>query len=304
MQVEADVLANLEKNGIGQVLINQGASTEAIHFNFSDPWTEVDGEKGSAKSKHPFFSDKKVREAFALAINREAVVKELYGPTGSVASYYLFNPKKYVPGTTKPEFNLQKAAQLLDEAGWRKGSDGWRTKDGKRMKVLYQTSVNPVRQKTQAIIKRDLESIGVEVELKSIIADVYFGQSSNPDSWPQFNADLQMFTNGPSSPDPQNFLKDFTSREVAQKANNWSGRNDFRYQNPAYDQLWEQSTKEMDPVKRADLFKKMNQMIVDDLVLIPVVNRHGVSAVKKNLKGLDLTTWDSNTWKIAYWYRE
>jgi peptide/nickel transport system substrate-binding protein len=303
MQVETDVLADLEKNGLGNAVINIGASTEHIEFNFSDPWTEVDGEQGSAKSKHPFLSDLKVRQAFTLAVNRQLIVESLYGPQGDVGLYYLFNPKKYVPDGGTWEYNLDKANQLLDEAGWRRGSDGTRQKDGKRMKVLYQTAVNSVRQKTQAIVKQDLEKLGVEVELKSVISDVYFGQSTNSDSWPQFSADLQMFTNGPGAPDPGAFLEQWTSGQVAQKANKWSGRNAYRYQNPAYDTLYQQQRVEMDPIKRADIVKKMNQLLIDDAVFVPVVNRHGVSAAKKDLKGMDLTTWDSNFWKLPFWHR-
>jgi len=202
------------------------------------------------------------------------------------------------------EFNLEKAARMLDEAGWRRGPDGVRQKDGKRMKVLFQTSVNAVRQKTQAIIKKDLESIGVEVELKAVVADVFFSSDpGNPDTYSHFYADMQMYTTGPGSPDPQAFLEKWTSWQVAQKANNWAGRNIERYQNPEYDRLWNQARTELDPVKRAELIKRMNQLVIDDVVVIPIVNRNGQAAAKNNLRGMDLTTWDSNLWKLAYWYR-
>jgi peptide/nickel transport system substrate-binding protein len=304
MQVEWDVLASLEKMGIGRVINYPGASTEHIQLNYTDPWTEVDGERSSIKTRHPFFSDPAVRKAFSYAVNRKLIVDELYGAGGQVGIYMVFNPKKYVPEGGRWEFNLEKAARMLDEAGWRRGPDGVRQKDGRRMKVLFQTSVNPVRQKTQAIIKKDLESIGVEVELKAVVSDVFFSSDpGNPDTYSHFYADMQMYTTGPSAPDPQAFLEKWTSWQVAQKANNWSGRNIERYQNPEYDRLWNQARTEMDPVKRAELIKRMNQMVIDDVVVIPIVNRNGQAAAKNNLRGMDLTTWDSNLWKLAYWYR-
>ncbi len=304
MQVEWDVLASLEKMGIGRVINYPGASTEHIQLNYTDPWTEVDGERSSIKTKHPFFSDPKVRKAFSYAINRKLIVDELYGAGGQVGIYMVFNPKKYVPEGGSWEFNLEKAARLLDEAGWRRGPDGVRQKDGKRMKVLFQTSVNPVRQKTQAIIKKDLESIGVEVELKAVVSDVFFSSDpGNPDTYSHFYADMQMYTTGPGSPDPQAFMEKWTSWQVAQKANKWAGRNIERYQNPEYDRLWNQARTELDPVKRAEIIRRMNQMVIDDVVVIPVVNRNGQGAAKNNLRGMDLTTWDSNLWKLAYWYR-
>jgi peptide/nickel transport system substrate-binding protein len=72
---------------------------------------------------------------------------------------------------------------LLDEAGWKKGPDGVRARNGKKMKVVFQTSNNKLRQDTQAVIKKDLESIGVEAELKAITPDVFFsGDPTNHDT--------------------------------------------------------------------------------------------------------------------------
>jgi peptide/nickel transport system substrate-binding protein len=99
-------------------------------------------------------------------------------------------------------------------------------------------------------------------------------------------------------------MEKFTSWEIAQKANNWSGRNPTRWSHPDYDRLWKQAAGELDPVKRAALFVEMNDMVIKHNVVIPVTWRHGQSAVGNKLRGMDLTTWDSNLWHIAYWYRE
>ena len=53
--------------------------------------------------------------------------------------------------------------------------------------MVYQTSINPVRQKTQAIVKQAAAKAGIEVELKSVVASVYFGSDpANPDTFPKF----------------------------------------------------------------------------------------------------------------------
>ena len=305
--VQGDVLARLEKEGMGSVIAFDGGTIEHISLNRSDPNVEVDGEKASAKSKHPFFEDLKVRQAVALAMNKKVIVDQLYGPTGDVAHFYSYTPKKYVPDGGKSDYNLQRANQLLDEAGWRKGSDGVRTKDGKRMKVLFQTSVNQLRQNEQAIIKKDMEQIGFEVELKSVDAGVYFGgDPANPDNIGHFFADMQMYAatrdGGPDAlPD---FFLSFLSTEISQKANNYSKQNRNRYVNPQFDTLYNQAVKETDAAKAADLYKKMNQILIDDVAVIPLVARKTVIAVKKNLKGVEPTSgWDSDLWRIGYWYR-
>jgi peptide/nickel transport system substrate-binding protein len=303
--VEPDILADLVKNNIGRIIINNpGSGTEHIQLNFTDPNVEVDGERSSLKTKHPFFSDLKVRQAVALSINRKLIVDELYGDGGVEGIYMVYNPRKFMPENGKYEFNLQKAAALLEEAGWRRSGSGVRTKDGKPLKVLFQTSVSPVRQKTQAIIKKDMESIGFEVELKSVISDVFFSNDAgNPDTLNHFTADLQMYNTGPG-PDPQTFWQLGLSTDVAQKANKFAGRNKPRYQNPDFDRLWNQARVELDPVKRADLLKKINQLMVDDVVLIPVVNVNGRGAAKNNIKGVRLSAFDSTLWNLPFWYRE
>jgi peptide/nickel transport system substrate-binding protein len=193
---------------------------------------------------------------------------------------------------------------LLDQAGWRRGNDGVRVKDGRRMKILYQTSINPVRQKTQAIVKKALEQISMEVELKAVNAAVYFGNDpGNPDTYAHFHADLQMHAVS-AGIDPQRYMQQFVSWEIAQKANNWTGRNIVRWANAEYDRLWKQAETELDPVRRAALFIRMNGVLIEDVVVLPVVWRNWVVAVNHNLKGIELTMWDSNLWDLAFWYRQ
>ncbi len=101
------------------------------------------------------------------------------------------------------EFNVDKANQILDAAGWKRGADGVRAKDGKRLKFLYQTSINAPRQKNQAIVKQAAAKAGIEIEMKSVVASVFFSSDpANPDTYPHFYSDLQMYTPRPS-PDPR-----------------------------------------------------------------------------------------------------
>lgn len=306
MQVEKDVLERIERQGgRGKIHIFPGAGIEHIQLNRTDPWTEVDGERSSLKAPHPFLTDRLVRQAYNVAVDRQVIAEQLYGAAGQPTSNFIDTPKRFQSPNTRWEFNLEKAAQWLEQAGWRRGSDRIRVKDGRRMKIVYQTSVNPVRQKTQAIVKKAFEQIGVEVELKTVNAAVYFSSDpANTDTYAHFYADIQMYNTGPGSPDPQAHMNRFVSWEIAQKANNWSGRNIIRWSNADYDRLWKQAEAELDPVKRAALIIRMNDLLIEDVVIIPVVWRNGVVAVSHKLHGMQLTTWDSNLWDLAYWYRE
>jgi peptide/nickel transport system substrate-binding protein len=306
LQVEQDVLQRLDRQGgRGRVHIYPGAGVEHIQLNRTDPWLEVDGERSSLKAPHPFLVESLVRQAYNLLMDRGTIAQQLYGAAGQATGNFLNNPARFQSPHTRWEFNPEKAAQLLDQAGWRRGSDGIRVKDGRRMQLLYQTSVNPVRQKTQAIVKKAFEQVGIEVELKAVNPGIFFSSDpGNADAHAKFHADLQMFTVNPGSPDPQAHMSQFVSWEIARKDNNWAGQNVVRWVNADYDRLWKQAETELDPVKRAALFIRMNDLLVEDVVVIPLVWRNEVVAISSRLYGMSLTTWDSTLWDLAYWYRQ
>jgi peptide/nickel transport system substrate-binding protein len=304
LQVEDEVLAKLEAAGKGHVQVTEGGSLEMIQINFTDPNVEVDGEKSSLKTKHPSLSDPAVRQAISLLVDRESVHKYIYGRGGATTPNVVFNPQRFASPNTKFEFNVDKAIAVLDKAGWKPGPDGIRAKDGHQLKYLFQTSTNGPRQKTQQIVKQAFKKAGIEVELKSVIASVYFSSDvANPDTYPHFYADLQMYTTGPTLPDPQLWMQLFLSTECAQKANKWQGRNITRWQNAEYDDVFKQASAELDPVKRAALIIKLNDLVINNVVVIPVVTRPSVAAMGKDLRA-ELSGFDSYIWDMANWYKE
>jgi peptide/nickel transport system substrate-binding protein len=103
--------------------------------------------------------------------------------------------------------------------------------------------------------------------------------------------------------DPQGPMRFFVSWEIAQKANSWAGRNVVRWANAEYDRLWKQAETELEPVKRAALFIQMNDLLIEDVVVIPMVWRQEVSAVSRTLHGMALSPWDSVLRDLAFWYR-
>jgi len=116
-------------------------------------------------------------------------------------------------------------------------------------------------------------------------------------------ADLEEFAYSNKSPDPTTYMKAWTCDEAAQKANDWSKSNWSRYCNPAYDALWAEVARELDPGKRATLFRQMNDFLVDDGAVIPLVHLADQSGASSTLQGLDLTPWDLEPWNIADWTR-
>jgi peptide/nickel transport system substrate-binding protein len=105
-------------------------------------------------------------------------------------------------------------------------------------------------------------------------------------------------------PEPQRFMDPFVSWEIATKANNWAGRNNTRWRNEDYDRAWKAAEQEMDPVKRAALFIRMNDLLTQHNVIVPMIWRANISAISNRLRGTDICGWDSSFWNLTHWHRE
>ena len=304
MQVEDELLKRLEDGGKGHVQIFASGSVEHISLNNSDPWKEVDGERSSTKTTHPFLTDPAVRRALNLLVDRASVETFIYGRTGKATANYINNPRQFASNDTSFEFNATKAAELLGKAGWLPGADGVREKDGVRLSIVYQTSINAPRQKTQEIVKQACAKAGIAIEIKTVPASVFFSSDvGNPDTASKFYADIEMVTTQMSQPDPADFMRRFLSTEMASKDNKWQGRNAARWKNPEFDALYHAAEHEIDLVKRAALFIQMNDLVIANVVVIPIVYRPAVAAVSNKLHVL-LSGWDSYIGRFHDWYAD
>ncbi len=303
MQIEDEILKQLEAGGRGRIEVTYGGNLEHLLLNATDPNKEVDGEKSSIKTKHPAFSDPAVLAAMKLLVDRASIQKYIYGRAGRATANTVNGPERFVSKSTSFTFDPAKANKLLDDAGWVKGSDGLRAKNGYKLNFVFQTSINAPRQKTQAIIKQACAKAGIGVEVKSVTASVFFSSDvANTDTYPHFYADMEEYQTNMVQPDPGLWCQQFVSWDVSSKANKWQGRNILRWQNADYDKLYGEAQTEIDLVKRAAMFIQLNDMAVAGNV-VPLINRAEVSAVNKKLK-LPLSGWDNDLWDLPDWWRE
>ena len=307
LQVEGQVLNGMVQGGKGDLVLAPGGGVEMVHLNQADPNTEVDGERANPKTKHPFLTDQRVRQAMALAIDRETMAKQLYIQTGDASPNVLTTPTNLASKNTSIEFNIAKANDLLDQAGYKRGSDGVRvTPEGVRMHVVYQTTINSLRQKEQDIVKAGWQQIGIETELKSVDASVFFSADvGNPDTNSKFFCDAQMYTSTFGSPFPLRFMQIWysgdPSTDVAQKSNSWTGRNYTRWVNPDYNKLFDQVKAETDVQKATQMWMQLNDLVIGSHITIPLIDRKDVAAKAKALQGPSLSPFDALSWNIADW---
>ncbi|MDQ7025494.1 MAG: peptide ABC transporter substrate-binding protein [Anaerolineae bacterium] len=311
LQIAPDVLLEMESAGLGTVIVGFATNVERLMMNQTNPdpalgdarsvWAE-DGSNG-----HPFLNDPVVYQAMSMAIDRNIIAEQLYGAGGIATCNVLPGPPAYASSNNDSCLtqDIDGANAMLDEAGIvDSDGDGIREYDGIPMSILYQTSTNAVRQNTQALIKQWWEEIGIEVELRNIDAAVFFGgDPASPDTYGKFYADIEMYTNGSSGPDPETYMAAWTCSSVSGPDNNWLGNNVPRYCNPEYDALVQAMSDTADLDERASLAIQMNDLLVQDGVMIPLIYRGSVSAHSNTVEGVQMNAWDAELWNVAEWVR-
>jgi peptide/nickel transport system substrate-binding protein len=301
--VEEEVLRRIEQGGKGRVLAIPSSGVSFIQCNQTDPLREVDGERSSVKAPHPVLTEQPVRTALSLMVDRLSIQEHLVGRAGQITANFLNAPERFRSRNSTWEFSLDKANETLDQAGFPRGSDGIRAKDGRRLRLLFQAAANSTVQKVQLVVKQAAARAGIDMEVKAIPASVFFSADvSNVDTNVRFHADLQSYTVF-TGLDPQLFMAQFVSWEIPSKENNWTGRNVARWRSAQFDRLWRKADTEMNPVKRAALFIKMNDLVVQSAVVIPITWRNVLHAASNQLGGVELNSWDSIFGRIAYWHR-
>ncbi|QYK40413.1 MAG: peptide ABC transporter substrate-binding protein [Paracoccaceae bacterium] len=307
LQLAPSVIDSMAAAGKGQAISAFGTLVERIEVNMTNPSPELpEGERSTAKHPHPILSDLRVRKALSMAIDRELLVEVGYGRAGRPTCNLVPAPEAYASSNTDCLVqDIEGAKALLEEAGWTVGADGIREKDGMKLKLLYQTSTNAVRQDFQALIKQWWSEIGIETELKNVAASVYFGGDPNsPDTFEKFYADVEMYANNFDGTDPTSYLSAYTCDKAPRPETQWQGENINRFCDPAYDAMAAELGRTAEPEKRYELAKKLNDMLTKDTyTIIPLVDRGRVSAHSNTLGGVILNTWDSETWNVADWYR-
>ncbi|MBE9109613.1 peptide ABC transporter substrate-binding protein [Nodosilinea sp. LEGE 07298] len=304
LQVEAGALSKLETDASGHVTHLFGSQVERIMLNFANPFARTeDGERSNPDTPHPYFSDLRVRQAINMAIDRDTIAKELYGTAGKPTAQLLVAPFNYQSKSVAYTYDLEQAKALLDEAGWvDTNGDGLREKDGVSLEVLFQAAVNPVRQKTQSIVSDSLTELGVDVQISRVRLDEFFSADpKDTQSLNHFFADMQVYSIGNESPDPSTYMGWWTCAKIASQANQWQEPNNARYCNPTYDRLWEEAKQELDPDRRVELYQQMNELLAEDVAVIPVVHRAMTNAVSDRLTEIEFTPWDASTWDIKDW---
>lgn len=305
LQVEARLLEQMEQSGDGVIVNWPGAGTEKLLLNHSDPETELDGQRSHRDVPHPHFQDLRVRQAVALAIPRDVIAEQLYGPAGTATGYTMNESPEYMPPGITWEYDLDRANQLLDEAGAARGGGGIRELNGREMRWVSSATINAVRQKTQEIMKESFAELGIDMEIRAVEASAYF-DASNEASFQKLYYDFGTERNAAQIYPLLwyvRYLSEEPTRDIAQAENGWAGRNHQRYQNEEYNALYAAARAEVVKENYVPIFHDMQRHVVENVADIGVVSSNNVSAAAGDLTGYNPSSFVTELQGIKDWRR-
>lgn len=294
-QVEPEVLESmLGEDSNGVVVPIPPVNIERMAINHSDPWTEVDGQISEMNTPHPALSDPAVREAMMLGINRQLISDEFYGMGATAAKDVVAGDPLLDSPNTEYVYDPDAAAQVLEDAGWVMEGDV-RAKDGVELDFIFCSPIASRRQKTQTVVKSNLEEIGFRIHLDTVDSGIFFDASpGNDQSFNKFPWDLMLYIMPQGGIRPLSYMEQWYSgpdrENVAQESNGWSGSNNIRWINDEYDELWRETRVETDPEVLTDKFVAMNDLVVNNHVIVPIVVVGGGSVARNRLRMQNLIT--------------
>ena len=248
----------------------------------------------------PQFSDKRVRQALYLAMDRKSLIDKLYyGVPQRTLSYLPPDHWAYNGALKDPGYDAVKAAALLDEAGWKVGSGGVREKDGNKLSFTISTTAgNKSRERSQQFLQQNLKAINVDMQINNMPASVVWGEYTVQSKFDT----LQVAWDPLLYPDP-----DYGARIMSDQipAKGGDGANYVQYQNKEIDELSRRGLAEVDQNKRKSIYARIQEILLDDVPFAPLFVLPLIVGIDKTVKNYKpnpytaINSWNCNEWQVG-----
>jgi peptide/nickel transport system substrate-binding protein len=291
---EADAV-EIEKISGWRPFAIAGLTSDRFFLNLAEPGV-ADGSR-----PHPILGDKRVRQALELSINKQQIVdRVLFGKTQVASSDY---PVGWAaPNLPVSTHDPERAKTLLDEAGWRMGSDGIREKEGRKFKIsIASTSGNTLRENVEQLVQAGWKAIGVDLEIKNATAAVLVGEWSENGLVQRGNFDIAYYGFTPGIDPSGTISPRFHSARIPHEGNQGEGDNGMRYKDPQIDTWIEEADRTLDQERRKELYGNVMRRVNEDVPIIYMYNRANVEAVSQRVTGPKSHPFRWLTWNIHEW---
>ncbi len=222
--------------------------------------------------KDELLADVRVRQAISYAIDKASLVKYVLEGYGEIChSPYLWERWRN-PEILKYEQEPSKSEELLAEAGWSRGADGYLERNGQRLSLTLTTNTgSTVRLQSSQIIQEQLKKVGIEMKINLLEPTTFNDYLVNK----RFQLALLGFICG-INPDDQYFY--WHSGE---------GLNIFSFQNGEVDRLMEASSRTLNQEKRRGYHFRIQRLLSEELPMLPLFVRYRIIGVSKRIKGIE-----------------
>jgi peptide/nickel transport system substrate-binding protein len=238
----------------------------------------------NAELGHPALLDVKVRQALAMAIDRDSFNKDIQlGLTKTPASFWDAMPFYNNPPVENYMYDPEAAKALLDEAGWvDSNGDGIRDKDGVELVLDYGTTIREVRQSAQAVFKEQLAAVGIEVKLAQYESDLYFSSYGEGPA-ASGEIDIMEWSDAPLWPDPDIYY--WLCSEIP--SNDYpAGSNWFFLCDEELDALIQLQSTQVNVNERQQTISKINQIFRDKVYWLGIWQDPDIWAVGPRLQNV------------------
>ena len=258
--VKPELVSQVKAKG-GEVLVSPGSLDYGyVAFNLRN---------GANTGPHPIFADRETRRALAMAVDRSALVRSVFDTLALVAH----GPATRILATSDTTLGIpydpQQASRMLDSLGWRRGSDGMRSRGKTSLAFsLIVPSSSAVRTKVAVVLQEQWRQAGAKVRIEPLELNTF---GSRMDS-----RKFESLLNGwHIDPAPSSVREEWASSEIRN-----GGYNATSYRNPTFDAIIDSAVKEMNPTRSAVLYRRGYRILVEDapaIWLYELRNAQGVS---------------------------
>ncbi len=253
-----------------------GSKVWGVEWQYSYIGWNMDG-------SNPFFNDKRVRTAMTHALNIPLILEKVsYNLSTQCRGVFHPSHPMFNPDVQLLTYDLERAAALLDEAGWKVSpEDGWRYKEVNGQRVRFEFTLlmpqgSATSPKIAAIHQADLRKIGVDLKTRTLEWATFLEKVRGH----EFQASIASWGTGT---DPDTMWNLWRTEEYK------TGRNYGGYSNKRVDELFEQGRLEFDPEKRKVIYQEIHKLIYDDQPYTFISNPPILAAFNKRIQGVQFS---------------
>lgn len=268
-------------------------AVDMLFLNYSDP--------ENLDEPHPIFGDPRVRQAILHALDRDRLNEMIYFGMAEMADTWitpLHSMREALDGATHYPHDLQRAQELLSEAGWELNAAGFLEKDGRRLEFSLAGMAGSREHEIFAqLLQAMLRPLGISVKI-----DLKPGQIIWAEVMPYREFDALIGGWGYGITDEA--MNYWGSWSIPSEANNWGGTNYAGWSNEENDALIQAAALELDHEAKVELYREHFALWSHDLPVLPLYSAPTPHFAKANLKSFNSGYDNGLGWIIYNWYLE